>query len=166
MATTVTYTQQFPASPSEVWVMLSDEEYVHTKGMQSGSLEVNQEVTVSEDTTVIISRRLLPAKLPGFAKKFVGEELILNETQTWGPAKPDGSRDANFVVDFGGQPMAYSGQMALRPNADGTEVITMGRVSASVPFVGGKIEKVAVEWTEKYLRKEEKVAAEWLATHS
>ncbi len=163
MSTTVTYTQSFPAPPTTVWEMMTDVEYITTKGMRSGSLEVNPEVAEQGDHTLVISRRRLPAKMPGFMKKFVGEELIINETQKWGAAADDGSRTGTFVIDFGGQPMAFHGSLTLRPTADGSEVTTDGSLKSSVPFVGGKAEGVAKEWTERYLRKEEEVAGEWLA---
>ncbi len=162
MATTVTYTQSFPAPPQEVWMMLADPEYISTKGLRSGSLEVNPEVAPHGEETLLVSRRRLPAKIPAFMKRFVGEELVLNETQRWGPAGPDGSRDGTFVIDFGGQPMAFRGELSLRPSGDGAELTTDGALKASVPLVGRKAEAVAKDWTLRYLAKEEEVAAEWL----
>jgi carbon monoxide dehydrogenase subunit G len=165
MATSVQYTQSFPAPPDRVWAMLSNPEYIHLKGMRSGSLEVNPEVEEQGESTVIISRRRLPAKLPGFMKKFVGEEIIINETQTWGAAAADGTRAGTFVIDFGGQPMAIHGSLTIQAAGTGTEVTTDGSLKSTVPFVGGKAEAVAKDWTERYLRKEEEVAKEWLAEH-
>lgn len=163
MSTTVTYTQRFEAPPEDVWTMLTDPEYITTKGMRSGSLEVNPEVAEQGSQTLVISRRRLPAKMPRFMQRFVGEELILNETQVWGAAAADGAREGTFVIDFGGQPMAFRGSLLLQPAGDGTELTTDGSLKASVPMIGGKAEAVAKEWTERYLRKEEQVAADWLS---
>lgn len=163
MATSVQFTQRFPAPPDAVWRMLTDVEYISTKGMRSGSLEVHSDVEAHDEHTIIISRRKLPAKMPGFMKKFVGEVLILNETQQWGNADGDGSRDGSFVIDFGGQPMAFHGTLALRPSGEGTAVTTDGVLKSSVPVIGRKAETVAKDWSERYLRKEEEVAGEWLA---
>ena len=163
MATTVQYTQHFAAPPEEVWQMLTDPEYITSKGMSSGSLEVNPEVAARSEDTLIISRRRLPAQLPRVLKRFVGEELVINETQKWGEAAADGSREGSFVIDFGGQPRAFRGSLQLRPAGDGTDVTTDGSLKASVPMVGGKAEAVAKDWTLRYLAKEEKVAADWLS---
>jgi len=163
MTTQVTYTQHFPAAPDAVWTMLADTDYITAKGMRSGSLEVNPEVEDQGAETLIISRRKLPAQMPGFMKKFVGEQLIINETQKWGTAAADGSRTGTFVIDFGGQPMGFRGTLALRPTSEGTEVVTDGSLKASVPIVGSKAEGVAKEWTVRYLRKEEETGALWLA---
>ena len=104
-------------------------------------------------------------KLPSFMKKVVGDEIVINEAQRWGEAGPDGAREGTFVVDFGGQPMAFKGSVSLRPDAGGTQVVTEGQLKASVRFVGSKVESVAEEWMVKYLQKEEEVAADWLADH-
>ena len=163
MSTTVQYTQHFPAPPDAVWQMLTDVEYIRTKGLRSGSLEVNPDVELRDGETIIISRRKMPAKMPAFMKKFVGEVLILNETQKWGAAQPDGSRTGSFVIDFGGQPMAFHGTLELRPNGPGTAVVTDGDLRSPLPVVGRKAESVAKDWSERYLRKEEQVAGDWLA---
>lgn len=162
MTTSVDIQQRFGADIAAVWALLSDVAYVIDKGERSGSIEVNAEVLDSDGRTVIISRRRLPAKLPGFARKFVGDEVVLTETQAWSAADESGLRQAEFVVDFGGQPMSYSGNLRLAPDGSATTMQTTGSIKASVPFIGGKIESVALEWTQKYLRKEETVAAEWL----
>jgi len=162
MSTSVQYTQRFSAPPATVWEMMIDPEFIATKAMRSGSLEVSPEVADHGEETLIISRRKLPAKMPGFMKRFVGEELVLNETQKWGEPAEDGSRTGSFVIDFGGQPMAFHGNLSMRPSAEGTEVVTDGSLHASVPFVGRKAEAVALDWSVRYLRKEEQVAAEWL----
>ncbi len=163
MATTIDYTQHFPADPQTVWAMLKDPAYIELKAMRSGAREVNAEVEEAPGETRIVSRRRLPAKLPSFMKKMVGEELVINETQRWDKSSDDGSRSGTFVVDFGGQPLAFSGTVRLQAVGDGTDVVTHGSLKASVRLVGGKVEGVAQEWMVKYLRKEESVAAEWLA---
>jgi hypothetical protein len=162
MATMVNYTQHFPAQPEDVWRMLTDPEYISHKGLRSGSLEVNPEVAVRDDETLIISRRRLPAKIPRFMKRFVGDEVTVNETQKWGPSAPDGRRTGTFVIDFGGQPLAFHGQLELRPDGDGSALTTDGSLKAAVPMVGGKAEAVAKDWVLRYLTKEEQVAADWL----
>jgi Protein of unknown function (DUF2505) len=165
MTTNVSHRQQFPAPPERVWSMLTDTEYIETKALRSGSIEVKAEVDAGDGETKIISRRRLPAKLPSFMKKVVGDEIVINEAQLWGDASGEGARKGTFVVDFGGQPMAFKGSVSLKPNEGGTEVVTEGQLKASVRFVGSKVEAVAQEWMIKYLQKEEEVAAEWLADH-
>jgi hypothetical protein len=44
-------------------------------------------------------------------------------------------------------------------------VTTEGELKASIPFMGGKVENLAKEQTERYLRKEQEFALTWLREH-
>ena len=163
MTTKIDQVQHYAATPEEVFAMLSDPEFVERKCLASGSIEASADVTAEDATTTIVSRRVLPAKLPGFAKKFVGETLTLVETQRWTDEDGTGTRRGSFVVDFGNNPISFSGEVLLSPDGDGSRVETRGDIKCTVPFVGGKIEGVATEWITKYLDKEQRVGTEWLA---
>lgn len=164
MATHIDEIQHYDASPAEVFKMLSDTAYIEKKYLASGTIEASAQVIEDPDGKIsIVGRRVLPAKLPSFAKKFVGETIVLTETQNWRPASADGSRAAGFVVDFDNNPISFSGAVELKPSGEGTDVETKGAIKCSVAFVGGKIEKVAQGWIVKFLKKEEEVGNEWLA---
>lgn len=161
MTTKIDEVQHYTAEPLAVFAMLSDPEFIERKCLASGSIEASAEVTTEDAGTTIVSRRVLPAKLPGFAKKFVGDTLTLIETQKW--SDPDaGERTGTFVVDFGNNPISFGGSVTLRPDGPGTRVEYVGDIKCSVPFVGGKIEKVAEDWITRYLDKEQRVGTEWL----
>ncbi|MEZ5117119.1 MAG: DUF2505 domain-containing protein [Candidatus Nanopelagicales bacterium] len=163
MATDFTWTQRFDAAPDTVFAMLSDADYVTAKGRATGALEVEAHVDAGEDGGAqIVSRRVMPANLPSFVRRFVGDQLELTETQRWSPPDADGARSATFDIDFGSQPLAFSGTLRLAPDGDESSVHTQGRISASVPLVGRKVEGVAQHWTERFLAKEEQFAATWL----
>lgn len=163
MATKFHYEQTYAADAPTVWAMLSDPAFITAKCDRTGSTHTTVDVT--EDGSggfTLTSTRVLPANLPSVAKPFVGDTLTVTEVQVWTAAAPDGSRTATTTVDFGA-PMAFSATMSLRPSADGATVVTDGEFKASVPFVGGKIEGVAVSETNRYLEKEQLVGNEWLA---
>ncbi len=164
MSTAIDEIQHYDASPAEVFEMLSDPTYIEKKYLASGSLEASAQIIEDPGGKVsIVGRRVLPAKLPSFAKKFVGETIVLTETQNWRPAAADGSRAAGFVVDFDNQPISFNGAVELKPSGGGTDVEVKGAIKCSVVFVGGKIEKVAQGWIVKFLTKEEEVGNAWLA---
>lgn len=158
--------QFYDADPATVFAMLADEAFIVHKSTQSGSLEVDAEVEETADGVRIRHHRVMPAKVPGFVKRFLGESIPLSETQQWGEADEDGSRRATFVLDFNGQPMTFSGTVWLRPQNGGTAVETKGPIKCTVPLVGGRIEKFVAEWISKYLNKEQRVGAQWLAEHA
>lgn len=158
--------QRYDADPTTVFDMLSDETFIIYKCEQSASLDVIAQVAPEGENTRIHNRRVLPAKVPSYVKKFLGDTIPLDETQHWTPADDDGSRTATFDVDFDGQPLKFSGTITLGPDGDGTAVRTRGAIKCSVPLIGGKVESFAGGWIGKYLNKEQLVGAQWLADHS
>lgn len=162
VAKKIDWVQQYQADADEVFAMLCDPEFVEHKCLASGSIEASADVFEEDTLITIVSRRVLPAKLPGFAKKFVGETVTLVETQRWTSDQDAGLRTATFVVDFGNNPIGFSGDVNLDPHPQGTTVQTVGSLKCTVPLVGGKIEGVAEEWIVKYLDKEQRVGTAWL----
>jgi hypothetical protein len=154
--------QHYDASATDVFAMLSDDEFIVHKSMQSGSLDVETLVEEDAEGVLIVNRRVMPAKVPGFIKRFLGDTIPMAERQEWGPAHEDGSRHGQFWVEFDGQPLHFAGTVALRPDGAGAAVQTKGDIKCTVPFIGGRIEKFAAEWIGKYLNKEQRVGATWL----
>lgn len=167
MATAIDEIQHYDATPAEVFKMLSDPAFIEKKILASGSIDASAQVLEDPGGKIsIVARRVLPAKLPTFAKKFVGETVILTETQNWRPAAADGSRAAGFLVDFNNNPISFNGAIELKPSGEGTMVETKGAIKCSVPLFGGKIEKIAQDWIQRYLDKEQTVGNKWIAARS
>jgi hypothetical protein len=103
----------------------------------------------------------MPAAVPSYATPFVGDTITITEVQTWGPVQADGTASADVTVAFN-SPISYRGTISLVPGGIGSVAHNTGDFKASVPFVGGKVERVAAEQTERYLAKEVSVAADWL----
>ncbi len=164
MATGLRYEQHFPSDPATVMSMLRHPDYVRQKGERTGATEVTVDVADAPDGGVVItSIRTMPAEVPSYAAPFVGDSITVTETQTWAPPAEDGSTSATVTVKFD-SPLAYRGSIDLVPATDGVLLRNEGEFKASVPFVGGKVEKVAAEMTQKYLAKEATVGAEWLSS--
>lgn len=163
VATGFQHQQSFNGAPADVMAMLRHPDYIREKCDRTGSMETTVAVTDTDDGgCVITTTRVLPAQVPAAAKRFVGETLTVTEVQTWTPLGPDGTATATGDVDFGA-PLAFRASLTLAPGGDGTTVTTDGSFKASVPFVGGTIEKGAAEQTAKYLTVEERVGNEWLS---
>ena len=66
----------FDADPATVYTMVSDQAYVQEKNERTGGQNVEAEVTDNgaEGCKIVVSRDL-PAEIPAFAKKFVGEKI-------------------------------------------------------------------------------------------
>jgi hypothetical protein len=152
-----------PADPTAAYALLTDPDYVQAVGEATGGQDVVVTVTRTDDGgAVVSSRRVLPAELPSYAKAVVGDSLKLTETRTFGPAAGDGSRSGTAQVSFEGAPVSISGPLELVPAPGGSELVLDAKVAASIPFVGGKIEKFAAEQIERFMRKEGELAADRL----
>ena len=143
--------------------MLKDPDYIRLKCDRTGSLETTVDVQDGPDGGCVISTtRVLPAKVPAAAKKFVGETIKVTEVQDWASPAADGSSSATGTVGFDA-PLSFTATITLAPSGDGTVVRTQGSFKAGVPFIGGSIEGSAADLTTKYLNVEETVGNEWLA---
>lgn len=151
------------ADPATVYAMVSDQAYVQEKNERTGGENVEAAVTDNgaDGCTIVVSRDL-PAEIPSFAKKFVGEKISTTQTDNWGPAASDGSYAAKFHVDFGQAPMVIDGTMSITADGDSSVLRVDAEVKASVPFVGGKLEGVAAEQFDRAVRKEQEIASDWL----
>ena len=160
MATHLSAHLALPSDPAGAFALLTDQAYVEEVATATGGHDVSVTIAPGDDgSATVVSARSLPANLPSYAKAFVGETLDLTETRVYGPPAADGSREGTFAVDFGTTPITITGTLQLLPE-DGLSGLAIEiDIKASVPFVGGKVEGVASGWIEKFVAKEEKVAA-------
>lgn len=164
MATPINARQSFPASPERVRAMLLDPEYAILRAERTGALRVSAEESTDGDQGVLAIERVLPTEdVPDFARPFVGESITLKERHIWGQLT-DGSASGTIGVTFS-LPVGVKGTMTLAPEGEGTVVEIDGTISASIPFMGGKVEEMVLSQMQRYLKKEPEIGAEWLATH-
>ena len=154
----------FSADPATVFAMVTDQAYVQEKNERTGGIDVKAEVTDNDDGSVhIYTTRALPAEIPSFAKKFVGDQITTQQTDEWQPAQSDGSYRGTLHVDLGKAPMVVTGTFEINATDDGSVLVVSAAAKASVPFVGGKLEGVAAEQFDRAVQKEEEVGQDWLS---
>jgi hypothetical protein len=154
----------YPGTPEQVMAVLADPKFQDAKCEATGALSYEVSVTTPGERTVLDSRRRMPMdSLPDFAKSFLGGQLEVHETQDWGPAGGDGSRDATLAVEITGTPMRLAGTMAMRPTGSGTTVTVRSVLKANIPFFGGKAEEAAAGPIRAAIVKEEQLGTEWLS---
>lgn len=95
--------------------------------------------------------------VPGFAKKFVGESTRAIKTLVWSGDK------ASFSVDTPGKPTSLNGSATLSSSGSTTTLRYDLEVKASVPLIGGKLEKLVADLTVEGFGKEEATGVAWLA---
>ncbi len=153
----------YDADPATVYTMYLDPAFVQEKNERTGGNNVSVKVTKKGKGSEIVVSRSLPAQLPAFAKKLIGETIDTIQTDVWQAPNDDASRDGTIEITFGGAPIAAEGTFRLEVLGKGSVCIVEINVKVSVPFIGGKVESVAGEQVIRAINAEESIGQEWLA---
>jgi hypothetical protein len=108
--------------------------------------------------TVVIDQTQPARSIPSFARKVVGDEIRIVQTETW-----TGPSTASLELAIPGKPGGFEGQVVLEQVGAGTRETVTGEVRVRIPLVGGKLESLVEELLRVALRTEERVGREWLA---
>jgi hypothetical protein len=159
MATRMTYDLTYEASLTDVGEMLMEPAFREQVCDAQGALR--KSVTVGQDGAgmkVVIDTVLPATGIPGFAKKFVGDEINLVQTEKWSDIE-DGTVD----VTIPGKPGQMTGTMTIRESGGTTTETVDMEIRVSIPLVGGKIESLIADLLRKALKAENRVGRQYLA---
>lgn len=140
----ITATLEFHASPEEVFAVTTESDFQEEVCEATSLGDYTVEITERGERTIVSTQRHLPSDdLPGFARSFVGDHFVIQESQDWGPASPDGTRVANLRLHVAGTPLTLTGTITLRPGGPGTLEELDADLRASIPLLGARIEQAA-----------------------
>ena len=146
------------ADVEKVFAALSSEDWAHRKAaeLRDGSQVVSRTEKPDGGVRLVVSREL-PDGVPGFLEKFLPKEGRANQTDDWGPARPDGSRHGTWEAEIPGAPATVGGTMRLEPEGAQTRYTIEGEVKVRVPVIGGKAEKFLAGMVVRLTEKEAEV---------
>jgi carbon monoxide dehydrogenase subunit G len=148
----------YDAPPDHVLAMMSDPLFWDRVGEANAALSCTATVGTEGGTTrVVIDQEQKVVGVPSFAKKLVGESTRAIITQVWR------GHQADYEVETPGKPTHVTGTASLTGDGSGSTLTYDLDVKASVPLIGGKLEKLVVELTTEGFDKERAVGAAWLA---
>ena len=155
MATRLTKTLTYDASAEAVAAMLDDtgfrEEVLERQRVVRGSVSI-------EGDHVTIEQVRSADDIPSFARSFVGDEILIVQTESW--TSPT-SADVRLTIP--GKPGEAVGTLELvESGGTTTESIDLD-LTVKIPLVGGKIEKLIAGIFSSALDVEQRVGREWLA---
>lgn len=155
MSTTMRVTHQLAGDVETVFALVTDPAFLERKFTAAGAKDVTvtAEPTPEGGTQLVIHRRVT-LDLPGFAAKFVQPTNMFVQTEDWAPAGADGRRSCSYQVDVQGVPTQISGTVTLSAEGGQTRQDIEAQMKVSIPLVGGRLEKVAVENGTKLLQNE------------
>ena len=147
------------ATLEQVHEMLADPAFREKVCDYQGVLR--KKVTIDADgpgMSVEIDQVQAATGIPGFAKKFVGDEINIVQTEDWTSAEKGG-----IHVTIPGKPGEMTGTALLTEDPDGTTETVNLSIKVNIPLAGGKIEGLIGDLLSKALRAEHEVGQEWLA---
>jgi len=148
----------YDAAPEAVLAMLTDPGYWDKVAEATGALSSKATVTTEgANTRVVVDQEQAVQGVPSFAKKFVGESTRAINTFIWQ------GTSAAYDVETPGKPTSMSGTATVAAQGAGSVLTYDLDVKASVPLIGGKLEKLVVDLTTAGFVKEQAVGADWLA---
>ncbi len=156
MATRLSKQLHYDASVDAVAAMLAHptfrEAVLETQRVLRGSVSI-------EGSQVRIEQVQSAGRIPSFAKKFVGDEITIVQTESW---TTPGAAEVRLAIP--GKPSDIAGSATLAPGVSGGTVETIDlSIKVAIPLVGGKIEKLIAELFERALDKEHAAGIAWLA---
>jgi hypothetical protein len=155
-------TLDYAADPDTVFAMLCDQSWREEVCRRAYATDYTVAVEQSGDDVVVVrTTRVVPA--PDAAKKFVGAELTIQQTETWSAPGADGSRRADLEISIKGQPAGMKGTVTLAPAGNGSVETVSGDVKVRIPFIGAKFEPTIAGAIRAVIVKEGEAGREYLA---
>lgn len=158
---------RYDADRARVFAMLTDADFQERKCAATGAVdcEVSIERFPDGGATIRTQRTMPTDQLPDFARPFVGKTVLIVEVDDWQPPDPDGAREGSVVVEIKGAPVRFAGSLALRAVSGdaGTLEAIDGDIKASIPLVGGKMERALEPALKAAIRVEEREGRAWLS---
>lgn len=153
---------QHPAD--EVFAALVDVEAVTAKYEAIGQSDVQlvRRDEADDGAITMVTTRVVPLELPGFAKKVLSPKQHVTQTDVWSGADSKGRRSGTFTVEAKGAPVQVHGTLELvRRGAKASINTTEVTVECKVPLIGGKIADLVANDTRRALDHEQT----WMSEH-
>lgn len=159
MATRLLHTMVYDASADAVAAMLSDAAFREEVCTNQRATAFNVKLEGDVDRKDVRIEMTQPTdRVPSFAKKIVGNETTIVQSETW-----SSPTHGDVHITIPGKPGEMRGTATL-VEVDGvtTETVDL-QVTVKIPLVGGKIEELIAKLIGSALRAEERTGKAWLS---
>jgi hypothetical protein len=160
MSTRFSHDLTYEAPQDAVDAMLTDQAFRERVCDAQGAIRKSVSITEESDGLRVVVDQVQTAEgIPGFARKFVGDEINLVQTETWTDAE-----NAEVEVVIPGKPGEMTGTIHLSESGGVTTERLEMTIQVNIPLVGGKIEKLISDLLRKALLAENAVGRDYLST--
>jgi len=159
MSTRFSHDLTYDAPLDAVDAMLTDPAFRERVCDAQGAIRKAVSITEGDDgLTVLVDQVQTSEGIPGFARKFVGDEINLVQTETWTDAE-----NADVEVVIPGKPGEMTGTIHLSESGGVTTERLEMTIQVNIPLAGGKIEKLISDLLRKALLAENAVGRDYLS---
>lgn len=149
----------YPAPPHEVFEMLADPEFREAVCIEIDSTGVRVEIDrVGNSMSVLVVHRQDTDDIPSFAKRMVGDEIVIEQNETW-----QTPQRAALEITIPGKPGHLKGTVVLEQDGGGTVETLDGELRVNVPLIGARIESLVAGLMIAAMEAEERVGLRRLA---
>jgi hypothetical protein len=159
MSTRFSHDLTYEAPQDAVDAMLMDPAFRERVCDAQGAIRKSVSITEKSDGVRVVVDQVQTAEgIPGFARKFVGDEINLVQAETWTDAE-----NAEVEVVIPGKPGEMTGTIHLAESGGVTTERLEMTIQVNIPLVGGKIEKLIADLLRKALLAENAVGRDYLS---
>ena len=159
MSTRFSHDLTYDAPLDAVDAMLTDPAFRERVCDAQGAIRKAVSITEGDDgLTVLVDQVQTSEGIPGFARKFVGDEINLVQTETWTDAE-----NADVEVVIPGKPGEMTGTIHLSESGGVTTERLEMTIQVNIPLAGGKIENLISDLLRKALLAENAVGRDYLS---
>jgi hypothetical protein len=153
----------YPADIDAVFSMLCDPAFRHHVCEATYAIDHSVSVRSEDDRVVITIVRIMPADVPPFVRRVVGDRIGIQQVERWAVPGQVGRRTADLSLEIIGQPATMSGRIVLAAVDDATRGAIEGNLRVSVPIFGGRLAEEMAKGFRFALAAEAAVAKDYLA---
>lgn len=136
----------YDADVETVYTLISDPDFMTRKYTAVGARDVAVDRAETDDGGCeLVTKRTVTVDLPGFAKRVMQPSNTAVQTENWAAADELGNRVCTYHVEVQGMPSKVTGSLTLSADAGGTKQVIDAEVKVSIPLLGGRLEKFAIE---------------------
>ena len=139
--------QKYSAPLDKVFALLTDPKWLEARSAALGELSASVKAKKAAGGVTLTMKRRVKRELPGLMAKVMSSESDLVFTEVWA-AEAAGVRQGKLDMDAVGQPVRMSASFELAPAGKGCIYRITHKCKASVPLIGGAVEKFALGQVE------------------
>src|SRR6476620_2068382 len=151
----------YPAgtTPDQVYAMATDPKVRSEVCELTHALDYDVKVDEhDDDTSSVVVSRTMPADVPDFIKKMIGDKVDVVQTEEWGQPGEGGQRTADVVVQIKGQPAKMVGSASILETGGALEMRIEGDLKVAIPFIGKKVEPEIAKGIYAAIKREQEAA--------